>query len=371
MRAPRRSRVAGAHAAAVGLGDRADDRQAEPGPPAARARAGSSGESARISLALRSAGIPGPSSSTANRILSGASRSTSSRTRPVPAVGVRDRVARQVAQRLGEAVGIGLRLPSGTGPSSKRRSAVRLTPSHRSSTKGCSSNARHAGSRSARTGRAEQVVDEPADARDLGLHQPLDAAHLVAGRVLLRGQHLELATDHGQRGTQLVRGVGDELTLARERLREPVEHVVERVGEDPDLAPLPAAVSIRGSRSPASTRAATAAIRRSGAVTLAPARYEATARARARSRPRAGTPGRRRAGRARPRQRLAGTDDHARLPWPGHARSRIRTRPTSGTRWVEYPSRGTSSSPERSSRCCSLRRLAVLRRARRTPRDGC
>ena len=50
----------------------------------------------------------------------------------------------------------------------------------------------------------QQIVDEPADPRDLGLHESLDAADLLLGGVVLRGQHLELAADHGQRRAQLV-----------------------------------------------------------------------------------------------------------------------------------------------------------------------
>ena len=39
---------------------------------------------------------------------------------------------------------------------------------------------------------------------------------------------------------QLVGSVGEDLSLARERLLEPVEHPVERLGEDPDLIGAPA-----------------------------------------------------------------------------------------------------------------------------------
>ena len=68
-------------------------------------------------------------------------------------------------------------------------------------------------------GEQQQVVDQPADAGDLALHVLLGAAHVVGGRVLLGGQHLELAADHRDRRAQLVRGVGDELALALELAR--------------------------------------------------------------------------------------------------------------------------------------------------------
>ena len=58
------------------------------------------------------------------------------------------------------------------------------------------------------------------------------------GGFALGGEHFELAADHRQRRAQLVRGVGDERALARERLGEAVEHVVEGVGEHPHLVAL-------------------------------------------------------------------------------------------------------------------------------------
>ena len=49
------------------------------------------------------------------------------------------------------------------------------------------------------------------------------------------GQHFELAADHGQRRAQLVRRIGYERALARERVGQAVEHVVERLGQDRHL----------------------------------------------------------------------------------------------------------------------------------------
>ena len=82
----------------------------------------------------------------------------------------------------------------------------------------------------------QQVVDETCDPCDLGLDELLDATDLLRRRMLLRREHFELALDHRQRRAQLVRGVGDERALTRERIGETIEHVVEGVGQHPDLA---------------------------------------------------------------------------------------------------------------------------------------
>jgi len=79
-------------------------------------------------------------------------------------------------------------------------------------------------------GEDEQIVDQATDAAYLGLHQTLDPAHLAVGERLLGDQHIELAPHHGEWSPKLVRGVGDELALAFESLRESIEHVVERFG---------------------------------------------------------------------------------------------------------------------------------------------
>lgn len=49
--------------------------------------------------------------------------------------------------------------------------------------------------------------------------------------MLLEAEDLDLTADDRQRGTQLVRGVGDERALAVERPLQAVEHVVKRVPE--------------------------------------------------------------------------------------------------------------------------------------------
>ena len=91
-------------------------------------------------------------------------------------------------------------------------------------------------------------------------------------------EQLDLGAQHGERRAQLVRGVGDEVALARERALEAIEHAVERVR--PARRPRRARRRIRalGERSPESTAAATRAIRRSGrAISVAISTPAATA----------------------------------------------------------------------------------------------
>ena len=84
-----------------------DDREPEAGPPACASEPCRCGTAARTRARAPRAGIPGPSSMTANGAGGTGEGSASSRTRPVRGSGVLDRVAREVAQRLREAVGIG------------------------------------------------------------------------------------------------------------------------------------------------------------------------------------------------------------------------------------------------------------------------
>ncbi len=192
-------------------------------PPEARSRAASVRWKRSNTRSRSAAGIPAPSSSTTKRTQPPSSAlRPRSRTSPLLGRGVVDRVADQVAQRLGETVAVGAAAsPRGSGPSSKRRSASSVIPSHSSL---------HVGGQLDRLraqealgvvalGEQQQVVHQPADARHLGLHEGLHAAHLLRRRMLLGGQHLQLPADHRQRGAQLVRGVGDELPLARRRPR--------------------------------------------------------------------------------------------------------------------------------------------------------
>ena len=81
----------------------------------------------------------------------------------------------------------------------------------------------------------QHVVHQARGAGDLGRYQLLHPAHLGRGGVRVGGEHLDLAGDHGQRGSQLVRRVGEEVALGGECRLEPVEHVVKALGQDPDL----------------------------------------------------------------------------------------------------------------------------------------
>ena len=84
-------------------------------------------------------------------------------------------------------------------------------------------------------GEDEQIVDQALHAGQLAPGELLDVAHPLGGEVRFARQDLELTAYRGQRGAQLVRGVGDELALAREGVLEPIQHVVEGLREHPDL----------------------------------------------------------------------------------------------------------------------------------------
>ena len=84
-------------------------------------------------------------------------------------------------------------------------------------------------------GQQQQIVHEPLHPLGLRAHETRDPRHVLARHVGLASQHLELAPHHGQRRAQLVRRVRHERALARERVVQAVEHVVERLGEKADL----------------------------------------------------------------------------------------------------------------------------------------
>ena len=83
-------------------------------------------------------------------------------------------------------------------------------------------------------GQREHVVDEPVHL----VQPPQQRRGCPRGGALvgLAVQQLDLGAQHGQRRAQLVRGVRDEVALAREGALEPLEHAVERGGEHADLA---------------------------------------------------------------------------------------------------------------------------------------
>ena len=192
-------------------------------------------------------------------------------------IGVLDRVAGEVPQRLSEPVRIGVQRPVGDRPELEPaiRGQAHAVPDVRDERAHVDLlGAQEVGPLG--LGEHQQVVDEPRDPRDLGQHQPLDAIQLGARRVLLGGEHLELPADDRERRAQLVRSVGDERALAGERLGETVEHPVERLGQDPDLVaavvrdlhPRPQIAGIDAGRRPAPSAAAAPTPGR-------PARYDA------------------------------------------------------------------------------------------------
>jgi len=149
---------------------------------------------------------------------------------------VLDRVAGEVAKRLGEAVGVGAQRTVGDRPELEptirgQADAIPEVGDERAKID-------QLGAQEIRPlglGEHQEVIDEPADTGYLGPDQALDTVDVGARRILLRCQHLELAPDHRERGAQLVRGVGDEFPLAGESLRQPVEHAVERLRQHPEL----------------------------------------------------------------------------------------------------------------------------------------
>ena len=150
--------------------------------------------------------------------------------------GVPDRVHGQVAQCLGEAVGIS---QQGTPRHHSEleaplREGGKTLPDLRYE---CLQPDRLAQQELSLLGRSQQqqVVDQPRDPADFALEQSLHPPDLLRGRGLLSGQQIQLPADHGQWGAQLVGGVGDELALGREGLLQAIEHPVEGVRQDGDL----------------------------------------------------------------------------------------------------------------------------------------
>ena len=81
-------------------------------------------------------------------------------------------------------------------------------------------------------GQLDQVADQRRQLRDLRLHvvEDLGAVRLGQWRGAgtgRGGEQLEVGAHRGQRGAQLVPGVGDEPALLLLRRRERAEHVVE------------------------------------------------------------------------------------------------------------------------------------------------
>jgi len=197
--------VADPNAALVGLGDRAHDGQAESG---AAARSGATGVGAVEALEHALAFVRGYS----RPVIGHDEADPVRRQRPHVEVyeplafgGVLDRVAREVPKRLRQAVGVRVQRAVGEDTELEpaicgQAEAVPQIGDERAQIDGFDAQE----IRPLRLGQDEQVVDQPADAGDLGPDEALDAGHLGRGRILLGGEHLELAADHGQRRAQLV-----------------------------------------------------------------------------------------------------------------------------------------------------------------------
>ena len=85
-------------------------------------------------------------------------------------------------------------------------------------------------------GQQQQVVDERR--RALRLAQDLlHAVHQILAAPLAAQRVLGGRVDQGHRRPQLVRGIGGELPGTRERLLDPLEHLIERLGELLQLVP--------------------------------------------------------------------------------------------------------------------------------------
>ncbi len=154
---------------------------------------------------------------------------------------MRDRVGHQVAQRLRQPVGVGDQRPRRHRPQFEAAIGKQADPVPQVPHEPPQVDRREPQElRLLGLRQQQQIVDQPRHARDLGLHETLHPAHLRRGRLGLGRQHLQLAADHRQRRAQLVRRVRHERPLARERLRQAVEHVVERVRQHPHLLALAA-----------------------------------------------------------------------------------------------------------------------------------
>ena len=117
-------------------------------------------------------------------------------------------------------------------------------------------------------GQQQQVLDQRAHPGRLGLHPAERVLHLGRERARVPPREFGVATDRGQRGPQLVAGIGGEPAQprlagvpARERGLDVPEHPVERGAELADLGPLVGVghpvrqVNLAGQRTGSSRRA--------------------------------------------------------------------------------------------------------------------
>ena len=177
---------------------------------------------------------------------------------------MRDGVAHEVAQHLREPVGVGVSVPPTAVQLEVALAEQRQIAAHVLEETVEVDRLRLDQLAALGAGERQHVGDEAVELVEAA--QQRDGAFVAAQLVGLAVEQLDLGAQHRERRAQLVRGVGDEVALALERPLEPLEHVVERRGQDPHLASRARPVRRATERSPALPRRRRAAIRRSGAA---------------------------------------------------------------------------------------------------------
>ena len=147
---------------------------------------------------------------------------------------VGDRVAHKVAQYLCEPVGVGVEravdgVQAEVALAEKRQVAAEVLEEVGELDRAWLDELAGLG-----TGECEHVGDEPVELVEAV--QQRHGAFVAARLVALAVEQLDLGAKYRERGPELVGGVGDEVALALERALEPVEHMVEGVGQQSHLS---------------------------------------------------------------------------------------------------------------------------------------
>ena len=339
-RAPPAGAASAHDAAAVRRGDRLDDREPEPG-AAGVARAGpvEAVEAVEDRVALIDAGCPGPSSSTMNRRRS-PPISTPSLTSPSLG-GVGDPVAQEVAQGLRKPALVGLdehfRDRAELEPPRRRRPPCRWTRSVRNGPQ--LDDRRAAGTPPRRPGRAAACPRRAGSSARPRARTSFSTRRTSAAS----GSSASARTSSWPRIT--VSGVRSSCEASatnavwRSKASWRRSSMWSNASASTRTSSWRSPISIRGPRSPPSTRAATRAIRRSGAATR-----EATAKPPASAARTARAPGEqelvahRALGAVGGRGRLADAQARDRLARPrAQTRTSSSMRPPSGSSWTLKP----------------------------------
>ena len=179
-----------------------------------------------------SGGMPGPLSLT--EISSRPSRARADDRDAVAGVGVGDGVADEVAEHLGESVGVGLEravdgLELEVALAEQRQVAPEVLEELAQLDRARLDQLTCLGA-----GEREHVADEPVELVEAAQQRRRCLRAGCARR--FRGRAARPGRAARERRAELVGGVRDEVALAFERPLEPLEHAVERVGQDPDLS---------------------------------------------------------------------------------------------------------------------------------------